>query len=227
MADQSGWDPPPGAPNQPGSGQQQPYPGGQPGYGQQQPYPGGQPGYGQQQPHPGGQPGYGQQQPYPGGQPGYGQQQPYPGAQPGYGQQQPFGVAPPKKRRKWPWILGGFFLLLIVGVGSCTFFVVNLVSGPIDGANEWMALVDNGQYAEAYESMCSSTKASADAATYELLLESEFGGGIDSYRLSSVQSTNGNTSVDGTVEVAGQSRTIAFLMNNEDDAWRVCSFSAL
>ena len=36
---------------------------------------------------------------------------------PGYYQQ------PPKKRRVWPWVLGGFVLLVFLGVGGCFAFI--------------------------------------------------------------------------------------------------------
>ncbi|QHN28286.1 hypothetical protein GII33_22225 [Gordonia pseudamarae] len=59
------------------------------------------------------------QQPYP--QDGYPQggypQQPYPG-QP-YGGQYPPQTPPAKKRKKWPWILGGIILLFVAMFGGC------------------------------------------------------------------------------------------------------------
>ncbi|GAA1480342.1 hypothetical protein GCM10009624_07820 [Gordonia sinesedis] len=71
------------------------------------------PQYGQQ---PSGQQPHGQQ-PY-GQQPG--QQQPY-GQQP-YGQQQygqPYQQPPQKKRKIWPWVLGGVILVFILIIGGC------------------------------------------------------------------------------------------------------------
>lgn len=82
-----------GPPGQSGPGDQGPY-------GQQPPY-GGPP----QQPY------GGPQQPYPGGP-----QQPYPGAP-----QQPYPAAPagqgyfqPRRRKKWPWIVGGIVGVLVI-----------------------------------------------------------------------------------------------------------------
>ncbi|MGW0662478.1 LppU/SCO3897 family protein [Streptodolium elevatio] len=107
----------PFGPGQSGPGDQNPY--GQqppPQYGGQQP-----PQYGGQQPYPqqpGGPP---PQQPY-GGQPPYPQQpgqQPYPPQQP-YPQQYPgapMGYMEPRRRKKWPWIVGGIVgLVVILGV---------------------------------------------------------------------------------------------------------------
>lgn len=85
-----------GPPGQPGPGDQNPY-------GQQPPY-GGPP----QQP-------YGGQPPYPGPpqQPGWGQQPPMGpmGPQPYPGQ---MGYLQPRRRKKWPWIVGGVVAVVVV-----------------------------------------------------------------------------------------------------------------
>lgn len=91
--------------------------------------PGDQSPYGQQQP-----PQYGGQQPYPqqpqqpyGGQPPYPQQpgqQPYPPQQP-YPQQYPgapMGYMEPRRRKKWPWIVGGIVGLVVV-LGVIGYFI--------------------------------------------------------------------------------------------------------
>lgn len=59
-----------------------------------------------------------QNQPTPGtppqqGYPGYPQQYP----------QQPYGYQQPKKRRVWPWVLGGVLLVMFLGMGACVAFV--------------------------------------------------------------------------------------------------------
>ncbi|WP_405148437.1 MmpS family transport accessory protein [Nocardia salmonicida] len=114
---------------------QQPY--GQQPYGQQpyeqQPYgqqPYGQQPYGQQpyEQQPYGQQPYGQQpygqQPY--GQPqGWNQQGGPPYQQGGYPQG---GYPPPKKRKVWPWVLGGVLLVFLVGLGSCIAIVATTVN---------------------------------------------------------------------------------------------------
>lgn len=114
-------------PNPPQGGQQ-PYgqqPGGQQPYGQQ---PGGQQPGGQQ---PGGQQPYGQQ-PYgqPSGQQPYGQRPP-PAP---YSAQQP----PPKKRKKWPWILGALAVLLIIIIATST-------SGGNDSGSDQSTNADSAQ----------------------------------------------------------------------------------
>lgn len=69
------------------------------------------------QPQPSGQPPFGQPQPF--AQAPYGQPQAPYGAQPPHGQPyppQPYGQpqTPEKKKRKWPWVVGGVVVVLIV-----------------------------------------------------------------------------------------------------------------
>jgi hypothetical protein len=47
------------------------------------------------------------------------------------------GVQGPKKKRKWPWILLGIFLLMVLGIGACTALVVKAVKGPADFGNNF------------------------------------------------------------------------------------------
>lgn len=105
------YEPPPADSNPYGA---QPY--GQPYGQQQQQY--GQPQYGQPQ--------HGQQQPYGQQQPQYGQpygQQPYGTPPPGYPMQTP--PPPVKKRRRWPWIVGGIVLVGILGCAGVFAFVLH------------------------------------------------------------------------------------------------------
>ncbi|MFD8103429.1 MmpS family transport accessory protein [Nocardia fluminea] len=130
MSDQSGQQPPESTPepHRPPSGEEssgaqssgnQPYqqPYGQQPYGQQ-PY--GQQPYGQQ---PYGQQPYGQQ-PY-GQQPGWQPQGGPPYQQGGYPQG---GYPPPKKRKVWPWVLGGTALVILIFFGACVAFFGGVVN---------------------------------------------------------------------------------------------------
>ena len=192
MSDQPGWDPAQG-------GFQPPQPGPPP----QQPGPYGQPSSEPQYLPP--------NQPY---QPPPGQ--PYPQV-PG----QPYGGPSPRKRRKWPWVLGGIFLFFVLLIGGCTFFLVNLARGPIDGANDWIAMLDEGDFVGAQSSMCSA------ATTTPSTLEADFGAGIDDYNLNGFNSTNGATSVEGTVTIGGFTRAITLFVADQNDSWRVCNYLLL
>ncbi len=180
-----------------------------------------------QQPRPGGSPPQPGQydapsdQPYPPPNPQYPQ---YP-APPGQPYQQPpghyVGTPVPRKRRKWPWIVGGIFLFFVLAIGGCSFLIFNLARAPIDGGNEWIAMLDEGDFAGAQASMCSTSALDIG------MLEADFGAGIDDYDLNGYNSTSGATTVDGTITVGGATRAITLFMNDEDDAWRVCNYLLL
>ncbi|MEG1167026.1 MAG: hypothetical protein RSD93_03130 [Gordonibacter sp.] len=114
---------------------QQPYP--PQGY-PQQPYPGQQPPvvYGAPQAYD--QQPYGQVPPAPyGAQPSY---PPYP-AQPPY-----FAAAePPRKKKAWPWVLGGCLLVFLLGIGGC---VSCTTVAAIVGAQEYR---NSGSYLDNYD----------------------------------------------------------------------------
>ncbi len=129
-----------------------------------------------------------------------------------------------RKRRVWPWILGGFAVLSF-GVGACSFVLYRSVIGPVDRANEFLAAVDAGDYAGAASMV--STQPECFGETAERDIEQFFEGvDIVDYDLTSVNvaTTNGDTSgdVSGTITVAGQPTVpIDFgLVKNGD--WEVC-----
>lgn len=90
------------------------------------------PHYGQQPPTPGQQ--YGQ--PYP-QQPAYGQPvsgQPYGTPPPQYGQQPSYPAQqPPKKKRKWPWVVGG---IVLAGILGCVGLFTLVLGGTGKALNE-------------------------------------------------------------------------------------------
>ena len=217
----------PAQPGQPHPGQPHPAQPQQPG----QPYPGqaypGQPQPGQP-PHPGQPPTQ-----YPGQipqQPGYQPPPQYPGQipqQPGFQPppQQPGGfpaggpAVQPKKSKLWLWLLLGLgaFVLLI---GGCVAVLFNAVKGPIDKSNEFLALVDEGDYQGAF----ALTDPSCVTGGPETI-QSFFGGvDITDYSLTSTSVENNTGSASGTITYNGSdTRTIEFSLTNTD-GWRICGF---
>ncbi len=137
-----------------------------------------------------------------------------------------WGPGPPveRRRRRWPWILAGVILAIVLGIGGCTFVVFRAARPSIDAANEWLALVDEGRYGEAYGALCPAVRGQVAAAEAEAELAADFGAGIDAYRLSSYQNTNGNVTVGGTVTIAGEERSISLAMGDDSGEWRVCRY---
>ncbi len=238
MTDQN-W-PAPGEPGQPPSGPDSPF---DPGF-SPPPVPGtGQPGYGPApaQPTynpPPAQPGYGP----PPGQPGFA-----PPAQPGYaapgqpvgGYQPPnqayqpaydvaaggpvYGDEPKKKRKIWPWILG-IFMVMILGIGGCSYALFRAVSGQVDAANEFLAAVDNGDF-DAAASLTSDSSECFGSTAKADLVDFFSGNDIEDYNLNSsnVSSVNGRTTgeVSGTI-TSGDVFPIVFSMVKDGGDWLVC-----
>lgn len=133
-------------------------------------------------------------------------------------------IAPPKRRR-WPWVLLGIFVVLLLLIGGCSWLVFRAFSPSIDAANEWMVLVDEQRWDEAYDELCASTRQAQPQEEVVAILQSDFGPSVDGYRLSQYQNTNGAVSVGGEVTVGGDDRPITFAMSDADDTWRVCSYT--
>jgi hypothetical protein len=114
--------------------------------------------------------------------------------------------------------------VLVTGVGACSFVVYRLARGPVDGANQWLAYLDEGDYQAAYDSVCDSNLQQLRPRQTMLELENDFGAGIDEYYLSSVYNENGLVTVTGTVTVGGREQPISFRMENDDDGWKVCEY---
>lgn len=161
--------------------------------------------------------------PQPGGfDPRYGQPGPQP---PGQGWPVPPTAAPKKKRRIWPWV---FLILLIplVLIGGCVAFVVSLAGAPIGATNEFVAHLDDGELAQAYDRLCTQTQ---DARTFEEF-EADMASAeqITGYTFSSVSVETGDfTMVTGTIDLSGTPVATSFGLQQEGDEWRICAYEPL
>lgn len=117
-------------------------------------------------------------------------------------------------------------VVFLIGVGACTAVAVTLASAPVGAANDFVALLDEGELEAAYESMCPTlrTQTSFEEFQADMARSTE----IDGYTLSSVSAGTGRpTLVSGTIELGGTLRNVAFQMVQVDDEWRVCSYDRL
>ncbi len=144
------------------------------------------------------------------GQQGFPVQQGFPGQQ---------GFSPVKKRKKWPWVLLGIFVLFILLIGSCSFFVYRLASGPIDATNAYVGAIDESNYAEAYDLLCQREQTATPFPEWQAQADDE---NITGYSFTSVQNTNGRTTVSGNVEIDGVPEFVEFSLVKENDEWKVC-----
>jgi flagellar basal body-associated protein FliL len=132
-------------------------------------------------------------------------------------------VAPVKKRRSWIWILLAILGVIVVGVGACSVWLFQVASGPIDGANAWLAEVDEADYQGAYELSCTETRDAFTLESFTTIIQTDIGIEIDGYNLNSVNNTNGVVTVSGNVTADGSTQSIEFLLRNQD-GWKVCEY---
>lgn len=146
---------------------------------------------------------------------------------PAMGQPGPHGGfdEPKKKRSVLKWVLG-ISLVLLLGIGGCSYAVFRAVSGPIDVGNEFLAAVQERDFERAWD----LSDASCFEGGGEAQLAQIFGNDtITSYNLSqtNVNSSNGVTtgSTSGTVTLAGDDvRSIEIVARKSGDEWLVCGF---
>lgn len=128
-----------------------------------------------------------------------------------------------KKSRRSLWItLGVIFGVLALGIGSCTIWFVGAVKAPVDASNNFLAAIDNGNYAEAIslsDPGCSLGMSEADLAQV-------FGGADITYNLNNSSVTNSSATVSGSFSVVGQDLSSISLQLRNIDGWRVCGFNA-
>lgn len=80
----------------------------------------------------------------------------------------PTGTEPrPRRRRRWPWVLGGV-LVLIIGLGATggTLFVQK-IKPPIDATNAYLGDLANGDYQSAFDQLCEQSQADGSPELFE------------------------------------------------------------
>jgi hypothetical protein len=87
------------------------------------------------------------------------------------------GTPPPaRRRRRWPWVLGGLLALIVVLGTTGTVLFVEKIKPPIDATNDFLADVENGNFERAFDQLCARDHDVFDAEELGLLFG--FGGGI-------------------------------------------------
>lgn len=215
MTDGSGSTPPPQDPTGAPSSQQFPPPAGQP----VQPPPQGAPVPGNPAP---GAPGPA----YPSGAPAPGAPAPgSPGAGYDYGAPPPGSEPPPekKKSRKVLYIVLAIILLPILGIGGCAAALFYAARGPIDATNDYLALLDEQRYGEAFDELVPGCL----GLNREQFIEAMTPVDITGYDISGVgTSTTDGTTTSGTITLAADDREhpIRFELREIDGTWKVCTF---
>jgi|GEM_PF-3405739 len=124
---------------------------------------------------------------------------------------------PKKKRAKWPWIVGGIFLFLLLLGGGCAFFFYKLVSGPTNAANEYYAELQDGDYVGAHDLLCENAKAALTPAD----LEAQYPNVSEPSFIAS-ELLDDSASVEGEITINGVKRTESLDLVKVLDVWKPC-----
>ncbi len=141
----------------------------------------------------------------------------YPGMPPGH----PADAVPEKKKSK-VWLI----VALVVGlpllvIGGCTAALVVLAKGPIDATNDYLVLLDEQRFEEAYDAF----HPDCQAQTREEFLTAIDSLDITGYSINGFESSGGRSATNGTVTLGdGEQRAARFTLLEGDDGWLVCSF---
>lgn len=175
-------------------------------------------------------PGY-QAYPPPGaGAPGYGGRAGYGGA-PGYGMPPP---PPPKKSNRTAWtivliVVGSLLVLCCLGGGIGGYFIYqavkNTTNAATDATRAFIGDLESGDATDAYDHLCSSTKASFPEPVFASIVRSE--PQITGYKIvnRSVGNTNGRQTASITVDLTRASGAVdrhRFPLKRESGNWLVC-----
>jgi hypothetical protein len=131
-------------------------------------------------------------------------------------------VQGPKKKRKWPWVLLAIFLLLVVGIGGCTFWVVGKVKGVTEVGNTFAERLYVSPQ-EGTKSVCPGSALTVDRLQSErdALVSSGWTGDKSLFGLQTSSDANGSTGeIGGTF---GSTAVTINLKKNGSD-WCVDDF---
>ncbi|MGH1489202.1 MAG: hypothetical protein ACRBK7_07385 [Acidimicrobiales bacterium] len=115
-------------------------------------------------------------------------------------------------------------MLFAVMIGGCVVLLLGATTPAIDATNAYVALLDDGEFEAAYESMCLSSRASTEIGEWVEGTRNQLGDvGITDYNFTSVSVSGGRATVTGVIEVDGFPRSAVFTLVSESDEWRVCT----
>jgi len=132
---------------------------------------------------------------------------------------------PPVRRRVWPWVMAIIVGALVL-LSGCVAIAIGLTRGPVQATNSFVALLDNGQFVQAHQSLCTETR----SALTEQQFRQDFSAAtnISDYGFTPASAGVGSFAmISGTITVNDEIRNISFELRREDDEWRVCSYDLI
>lgn len=137
---------------------------------------------------------------------------------------------PPRERRFvtaiWSVILAVIILALFV-IGGCVAAITALARPPTAVAEDYLALIDDGEFEAAYESLCPERRDLVDFETF--VADHSAADQITSYRVIGFWPGIGDEAfVSGTVRLGEDLRNTSYTMRRDElDNWQVCRYDPL
>ena len=128
-----------------------------------------------------------------------------------------------RRRRRWPWVLGGVLALVVILIAvGITLFTVK-IKPPIDAANDFLEEIEERNFEQAFDQLCSADQNELSAE----VLESAFAFGqiADDYNVNffGVDIDGDRATVDFDSDAVGDDFDYYELpLRKEDGDWRVC-----
>ncbi len=132
-----------------------------------------------------------------------------------------FGAEPPvRKKKRWPWVLGGILLVGLMLLGGCMYFAYK---SPAGAGTTFATHIERGDTAEAYNLLCEKSKAELDPDEFE---ENH----VPSQDVTSIELVTASVNPSGDTDVFtvrykladGTEEVVEYDMVKENGSWRVC-----
>jgi hypothetical protein len=140
---------------------------------------------------------------------------------------EPSALQPPRRRRRWPWVLGGVAVLVMSALGVFVVLFAIESSGSIRGANDYLRDVRDRRIAQSYARLCSEGRRSLTMEQYSDQLDRQDAavGRLMSFNASNTSSEIGHRDqaiVRVSLRTTESRATIEARMVKEAGEWRWC-----
>ena len=127
---------------------------------------------------------------------------------------------PPRSRRKLVLGLLAVFVVVVLAIGGCVAWFIGTVTAPVDVSNDFFSAVDRDAFSDA----AALTHPDCGPGLTAEELRQQFAGVDIAVDLNSSSIANGEATVRGSIDIAGEGLDIEIWLRKLNDEWRVCGF---
>ncbi len=129
----------------------------------------------------------------------------------------------PRRRRRWPWVLGTVLGAIVILLATGIILFVTKIKPPIDAANAFLEEVEDRDFDRAFDRLCAGDDSRFSPESLEVLFE--FGQLADDYSVNpfGVDVDGSRATVDFDSDgIDDEFDYIELPLRKEDGTWRVC-----